>query len=125
MADDGSVATFGSAARSFAALVHDIPGDRWDGPGLGKWDLRSLVGHTSRSIITVSTYLQHSAGHEDLSTAQDYYVHIRGSALGGGSRPPSSNAAGRPAGISATIPPRPSTVSSSECAASWPGPTTD
>ncbi len=82
MADDGSVATFGSAARSFAALVHDIPGDRWDGPGLGKWDLRSLVGHTSRSIITVSTYLQHSAGHEDLSTAQDYYVHIRGSALG-------------------------------------------
>ena len=29
------------------------------GPGLGEWDLRSLVGHTSRSLITVSTYLQH------------------------------------------------------------------
>ena len=29
------------------------PADRWDGPGLGEWDLRSLVGHTSRSLITV------------------------------------------------------------------------
>ena len=30
-----SITTFESAARSFAGLVHRIPGDRWDGPGLG------------------------------------------------------------------------------------------
>ena len=73
----GSITTFESAARSFAGLVHRIPGDRWDGPGLGDWDLRSLVGHTSRSLITVSTYLQTSAEREDVATPQAYYARIR------------------------------------------------
>ena len=73
----GSITTFESAARSFAGLVHRIPGDRWDGPGLGEWDLRSLVGHTSRSLITVSTYLQTSAEREDVATPQAYYARIR------------------------------------------------
>ncbi len=69
--------TFESAARSFAGLVHRIPGDRWNGPGLGEWDLRSLIGHTSRSLITVSTYLQTPAQREDVATPQDYYARIR------------------------------------------------
>ncbi len=77
-----AVATFASAARSFAVLVHDIPGDRWDGPGLGEWDLRSLVGHTSRSLITVSTYLAHAAEHEDITTPQEYYARVNPAALG-------------------------------------------
>jgi hypothetical protein len=72
-----AVTTFESAARSFARLVHRIPDDRWNGPGLGEWDLRSLVGHTSRSLITVSTYLQTSAQREDVATPQDYYARIR------------------------------------------------
>ncbi len=76
------IATFASAARSFAALVHDIPGGRWDGPGLGDWDLRSLIGHTSRSLITVSTYLQTTAEHEDIATPQEYYARVNPSALG-------------------------------------------
>lgn len=71
-----AVTTFESAARSFADLVHRIPDDRWDGPGLGEWDLRSLVGHASRSLITVSTYLQTSAQREDVATPQDYYAQI-------------------------------------------------
>lgn len=73
----GAVAIFASAAHSFAALVHDIPADRWDGPGLGEWDLRALVGHASRSLITVSTYLAHAAEREDVTGPQDYYVQIR------------------------------------------------
>jgi uncharacterized protein (TIGR03083 family) len=73
----GSITTFESAARSFAGVVHRIPGDRWDGPGLGEWDLRSLVGHTSRSLITVSTYVQTSAEREDVATPQAYYARIR------------------------------------------------
>lgn len=72
----GSHATFESAARSFADLARRIPGDGWDGPGLGDWDLRSLVGHASRSLITVSTYLQTSAEREDVATPQEYYVRI-------------------------------------------------
>ena len=32
-------------------------GDRWERPGLGEWDIRALVGHTSRSLLTVEIYL--------------------------------------------------------------------
>jgi hypothetical protein len=71
-----TVTAFESAARSFAGLVHRIPADGWDGPGLGEWDMRSLVGHASRSLITVSTYLETSAEHEDVATPQDYYAGI-------------------------------------------------
>jgi hypothetical protein len=35
-----------------------------------------LVGHASRSLITVSTYLETSAEHEDVATPQDYYAGI-------------------------------------------------
>ena len=76
------IATFASAARSFAALVHDIPAGAWDGRGLGDWDLRSLVGHTSRSLITVSTYLQTTAEREDVATPHEYYAMVNPSALG-------------------------------------------
>jgi uncharacterized protein (TIGR03083 family) len=77
-----SVAAFASAARSFAGLVHDISADRWDGPGLGEWDLRSLVGHASRSLITVSTYLRQPAETEDIFTPQEYYARVNPAALG-------------------------------------------
>ncbi len=71
-----TVTTFESAARAFAGLVGRIPEDAWDGPGLGDWDLRALVGHTSRSLVTVSTYLQTSAEREDVATPQEYYARI-------------------------------------------------
>lgn len=63
---------FGQAARAVAALVDTIPPERWHGPGLGEWDLRALVGHTSRSLLTVETYLQRPAEREDLATAAAY-----------------------------------------------------
>jgi uncharacterized protein (TIGR03083 family) len=63
---------FGEAARAVAAVVDTIPPERWDGPGLGEWDLRALVGHTSRSLLTVETYLQRPAEREDLATAAAY-----------------------------------------------------
>jgi uncharacterized protein (TIGR03083 family) len=77
-----SAAIFASAATAFARLVHDIPASKWDGPGLGEWDLRSLVGHTSRSLITVSTYLQTTAEREDIATPEEYYARVNPSALG-------------------------------------------
>jgi uncharacterized protein (TIGR03083 family) len=76
------VSTFALAAHSFATLVHDIPADRFDGPGLGEWDLRSLVGHASRSLITVSTYLQQPAEREDITTPQEYYAMVNPATLG-------------------------------------------
>lgn len=71
-----AVSTFESAARSFADLVRRIPADGWDGPGLGQWDLRSLVGHASRSLVTVITYLQEPAEREDVATPQEYYARM-------------------------------------------------
>jgi uncharacterized protein (TIGR03083 family) len=71
-----SVETFTSAAGAFTTLVRAIPESAWDGPGLGDWDLRALVGHASRSLITVSTYLQHPAEREDVTSPADYYVQI-------------------------------------------------
>ena len=68
--------TFAEAARTFTDLVGRLQQDRWDGPGLGEWDLRSLVGHTSRSLLTVETYLGQPADTEDVPTAAAYYVAI-------------------------------------------------
>jgi uncharacterized protein (TIGR03083 family) len=76
-----TTATFASAARSFAGLVREIPAEAWDGPGLGEWDLRALVGHASRSLVTVSTYLQQPAETEDITTPHEYYVMVNPSAL--------------------------------------------
>ena len=70
--------TFAEAARTFADLVRRIPPNRWDGPGLGEWDLRSLVGHTSRSLITVETYLGQPADTEEVPTPAAYYVAVAG-----------------------------------------------
>jgi uncharacterized protein (TIGR03083 family) len=72
-----AVATYASAVRSFARLVSEIPADRWDGPGLGVWDLRSLVGHASRSLITVITYLDTNAEREDIASPQEYYARAK------------------------------------------------
>jgi uncharacterized protein (TIGR03083 family) len=72
-----SVETFTSAAQTFVTLVRAIPESAWERPGLGDWDLRALVGHTSRSLITVSTYLHHPAEREDVTSPADYYAQIR------------------------------------------------
>lgn len=73
---DDSRRAFADAAAWFvdtAALV----GDRWHRPGLGEWDVRALVGHTSRSFLTVETYLARLPAAVDLASASDYYRATR------------------------------------------------
>ena len=68
---DDSRRAFTDATEWFvrtAALV----GDRWDRPGLGEWDVRALVGHTSRSLLTVETYLARPAAAVELASPGDY-----------------------------------------------------
>ena len=69
---------FASAAHAFARLVRELPAESFDGPGLGEWDLRALVGHTSRSLVTVTGYLKNRAATADLAGPVEYYVAIRG-----------------------------------------------
>jgi hypothetical protein len=65
---------FAQAAESFAGLVDKIPAGSWTGPGLGDWDLRALVGHTSRSLVTVDTYLDRPAETVAVATPDAYYL---------------------------------------------------
>jgi len=78
---DSSRAAYADAAGWFvctAALV----ADRWDRPGLGEWDVRALVGHTSRALLTVETYLARPAAAADIGCAADYFRATRATAAG-------------------------------------------
>lgn len=88
--------TFALAAEGFAALVDRIPPDAWDGPGLGEWDLRSLVGHASRSLVTVQTYLGRPAEIESVASPEDYYRAVMAIA---GADPAAVVQRGRQAGL--------------------------
>ncbi|MFF5790662.1 maleylpyruvate isomerase N-terminal domain-containing protein [Paeniglutamicibacter sp. NPDC012692] len=69
---DDSQRAFTDAAEWFvrtSALV----GERWDQPGLGGWDIRALVGHTSRALLTVETYLSRPALAAEVASAADYF----------------------------------------------------
>jgi hypothetical protein len=75
---DDSRRAFADAAGWFVATTA-LVGDRWTAPGLGTWDVRGLVGHTSRSLLTVETYLARPAAAVDVPAPADYYA---GAALG-------------------------------------------
>jgi len=90
-----SRASYLSAARSFVTQVAAVPVSALDGPGLGDWDLRALVGHTSRSLVTVETYLDQPAGTEEVTSAAAYYRRI---AEAGGANTPEIAERGRQAG---------------------------
>jgi uncharacterized protein (TIGR03083 family) len=88
--------TFLAAAATFEQQVASIPESALAGPGLGDWDLRSLVGHTSRSLVTVETYLDQPAADIDVATAPDYYLAIAPALTGEG---PEIVERGRQAGL--------------------------
>jgi uncharacterized protein (TIGR03083 family) len=69
---DDARRAFTDAAGWFVRTVA-LVGDRWDEPGLGEWDVRALVGHTSRSLLTVEAYLEKPAAEVEVPSALDYY----------------------------------------------------
>jgi uncharacterized protein (TIGR03083 family) len=78
---EASRRAYADAAAWFLATARQV-GSRWEQPGLGEWDVRALVGHTSRSFITVETYLGQPAGTIDVETTADYYRATREAAAG-------------------------------------------
>src|SRR5690606_1855789 len=72
---------FADAARWFVEMTRTV-GDRWEGPGLGEWDVRSLVGHTSRALATVESCLGRPADTVDVAGAVDYFRATRAIAAG-------------------------------------------
>jgi uncharacterized protein (TIGR03083 family) len=69
---DDSRRAFSDAAEWFVRTATQV-GERWEQPGLGEWDVRSLVGHTSRSFLTVEMYLARPATGVDVASAADYF----------------------------------------------------
>lgn len=76
MADRAEEITlFKSAAATFVELVAQVEHvSDWTVPGLGVWDLRALVGHTSRALITTLKYLDQPVDTETISSPEQYYV---------------------------------------------------
>jgi uncharacterized protein (TIGR03083 family) len=89
---DDSRRAFTDAAERFVRTTALI-GDRWNRPGLGEWDVRALVGHTSRSLLTVETYLARPAATVEVAAAADYFRATRTAAA-----EPAVAARGRDAG---------------------------
>ena len=80
---DESREAFEAAAGWFVAAAADV-GDRWDALGLGEWDVRALVGHASRSFVTVEAYLAKPPEQVDVESAALYYRATRSLARGPG-----------------------------------------
>ncbi|MDO8106926.1 maleylpyruvate isomerase N-terminal domain-containing protein [Isoptericola sp. b441] len=71
---------FCTAAVAFAATVARVPADAWQRPGLGEWDVRELVAHTGRAVLTVETYLMPEPGPVALTDPVDYLRTLTGAA---------------------------------------------
>jgi uncharacterized protein (TIGR03083 family) len=80
---DESREAFSAAAQCFVDTTA-LVGDRWQRPGLGEWDVRALVGHISRSLLTVETYLARPAADVDVGSTTAYYRATRSIAAGPG-----------------------------------------
>lgn len=66
---------FDTAATGFLQVVDGIDRAALGDPGLGVWDVRSLLGHTSRSFLTIESYLGPDPAREvTLSGPADYYT---------------------------------------------------
>lgn len=76
-----SVEAFSMAAEWFRDSAAAV-GDRWAEPGLGEWDVRSLVGHTARALLTVENYLARPAERVTIASAVDYYLAAHDVAAG-------------------------------------------
>lgn len=73
---DNARTTYAEATAAFLDLVAQVPAERYAGPGLGNWDLRSLIGHTGRSLVTVATYLTTRAEAVACEDAADYFAVV-------------------------------------------------
>ena len=82
-----TVFAFDAATRWFVAVTRGIAEraagnpEVWAQPGLGEWTVRDLVGHTSRALSTIETYLDLAAeedaagvaGEIDVTSPAAYY----------------------------------------------------
>lgn len=71
-------------ATAFFVQTASLVENRWNLPGLGEWDVRALVGHTSRALLTVEAYLAQPATAIEVESAAGYFRATKGAAVGPG-----------------------------------------
>jgi uncharacterized protein (TIGR03083 family) len=76
---DDSRTAFADAAGWFARTTALADG-QWGRPGLGEWDVRALVGHTSRALVTVEAYLARPAPAAEITSCAGYFRAVRAAA---------------------------------------------
>lgn len=68
-------AHYRQAAAGFIELLLPLGEADWPAPALGEWTVRDLVGHTSRALSTVESYLDpaRTAARPEVAGAAAYY----------------------------------------------------
>ena len=61
------------AARFFVDTVARVQPGQWDDVGLGEWNVRDLVGHTSRSLTRVEEFCARPAEKATVLSAAEHY----------------------------------------------------
>ncbi len=61
------------AARFFVDTVARVQPTKWDDDGLGEWNVRDLVGHTSRSLTRVEEFCAEPAEKATVLSAAEHY----------------------------------------------------
>ncbi|MCH8198923.1 MAG: maleylpyruvate isomerase N-terminal domain-containing protein [Chloroflexi bacterium] len=61
------------AARFFVDTVARVQPTQWDDVGLGEWNVRDLVGHTSRSLTRVEEFCAQPADKATVLSAAEHY----------------------------------------------------
>ena len=67
---------FNEAVHWFVRTVAQCAETGWDAPGLGQWSVRALVGHTSRALITVESYVARPQAVAEVESARRYFQMI-------------------------------------------------
>ncbi|MGI8614504.1 MAG: maleylpyruvate isomerase N-terminal domain-containing protein [Nocardioidaceae bacterium] len=82
MSSDPWVATRGAFAEAARWFVSEsaAAADSWQLPGLGEWSVLDLVGHTSRALLTVESYLGSGPTAVEVPSALDYSRRMLGAA---------------------------------------------
>ncbi|WP_167042761.1 maleylpyruvate isomerase family mycothiol-dependent enzyme [Salinibacterium sp. ZJ454] len=73
----GEAQLFSQSGSAFISVVGSIAPDQWQAAGLGVWDVRGLVGHTARAMLTVENYLHaDEPGVVSIPDAETYYTTV-------------------------------------------------
>ncbi|MEE8517986.1 MAG: maleylpyruvate isomerase N-terminal domain-containing protein, partial [Dehalococcoidia bacterium] len=64
---------FDEATQFFIDTVAKVRPEQWDDPALGVWNVRDLVGHTSRALLTAMEYAERPADKREIASSAQYY----------------------------------------------------